>query len=171
LAEQLCFLLVSRVLYVTCNYDHFTAPLALCGFILFFVYIHNHAMCLVHALWWLLFLYYFICFINHDIMDMILIIIYYFDMKFLLIVWLNGHYGFVQHCSSLAIILFLFCINKNFLLWSHILNKCSSSHIYWPTIQCKEYSFGFSFYFLLIIIFSIVVHALWVLWLALSFDN
>jgi hypothetical protein len=35
LAEQLCFLLVSHVTCVTCNCDHFTSPLALCGFISF----------------------------------------------------------------------------------------------------------------------------------------
>jgi len=37
-------------------------------------------------------------------MYMILIIIYYFDLKFLLIVYLNIHYKFVKDCSSSAII-------------------------------------------------------------------
>jgi hypothetical protein len=37
-----------------------------------------------------------ICLISHNIMYMILIIIYCFDLKFLLIVCLINHYGFVQ---------------------------------------------------------------------------
>jgi hypothetical protein len=44
--------------------------------------------------------YSYTCLINHNIMYMILIIIYYFDLKILLIVCLNSHYGFVQDCSS-----------------------------------------------------------------------
>jgi hypothetical protein len=80
----------------------------------------------------------YICFNSHNIMYMILIIIYCFDMKFLLIVCLNSHYGYVQDYSSLAIILFYFCINKIFLLWFHTLNKYSSSHVYCAMTQCKE---------------------------------
>ncbi len=41
-----------------------------------------------------------------NIMYMILIIIYCFDQKKLLIFYLNNHYRFVQDCSSLAIFLF-----------------------------------------------------------------
>jgi hypothetical protein len=39
-------------------------------------------------------------------MYMILIIIYYFDLKFLLTFCLNRHYEFVQDCLNSAIILF-----------------------------------------------------------------
>jgi hypothetical protein len=39
-------------------------------------------------------------------MYMILIIIYYFDLKFLLIICFNSHYLFIQDCLSSAIILF-----------------------------------------------------------------
>jgi hypothetical protein len=39
LAEQLCFLLISCVVCVTCNCDHFSGPWAWCGFMPFFVYI------------------------------------------------------------------------------------------------------------------------------------
>jgi len=37
----------------------------------------------------------FICLNSHNIMYMILIIIYYFDLKFLLIICFDSHYGFV----------------------------------------------------------------------------
>jgi len=53
--------------------------------------------------------YYFYIFsflINHNIMYMILIIIYSFELKFSLIVCLNSHYGFIQDCSNSTIILF-----------------------------------------------------------------
>jgi hypothetical protein len=46
----------------------------------------------------------YICLNNHNIMYMILIIIYCFDLKFLLIVCFNNDYKFVQDCSSSTII-------------------------------------------------------------------
>jgi hypothetical protein len=66
----------------------------------------------------------YICLNSHNIIYLILIIIYY-CVKFLLILCLNSHYGFVQDCSRLAIILFEFCINNfyffcDFILWTNI---------------------------------------------------
>ncbi len=124
LIKQLCFLLVSCVVCVTCNCDHFIGPLTLCGFIPFFVYFLVSMPCVQFMPFGDYYSYTcFICLINHNIclnshniMYMILIIIYCFDLKILLSVCFNIHYIFVQNCSSLAIFLFLFCINKYFLM-------------------------------------------------------
>jgi len=107
---------------------------------------------------------------NHNIMY--LLVINYFDLIFSLTICLNSHYIFVQQGTTLFKFkhkLFCFFITKYIFLKSHTLSKYSCSHVYWTTIQCKEWDFDFSFNFQFIVFF-VIVHLV-VLGLALSFDN